>query len=57
MLKFAFLGAWHSHASIHVKEAAARPGKQDRRRERNRRAAARARARGCHAAARVLLAA
>ena len=26
MLKFAFLGAWHSHASIHVREAAARPG-------------------------------
>ena len=25
MLKFAFLGAWHSHAPIHVKEAAARP--------------------------------
>jgi len=26
MLKFAFLGAWHSHAPMHVKEAAARPG-------------------------------
>ena len=25
MLKFAFLGAWHSHAPMHVKEAAARP--------------------------------
>ncbi|MDE2733522.1 MAG: Gfo/Idh/MocA family oxidoreductase [Gemmatimonadota bacterium] len=26
MLRFAFLGAWHSHASMHVREAAARPG-------------------------------
>ena len=26
MLKFAFLGAWHSHAAMHVREAAARPG-------------------------------
>ena len=25
MLKFAFLGAWHSHASMHVREAAGRP--------------------------------
>ena len=25
MLKFAFLGVWHGHASMHVKEAAARP--------------------------------
>ena len=25
MLRFAFLGAWHSHASMHVREAAARP--------------------------------
>ena len=25
MLKFVFLGAWHGHASMHVKEAAARP--------------------------------
>ena len=26
MLKVAFLGAWHSHAAMHVREAAARPG-------------------------------
>ena len=26
MLRFAFLGAWHSHAAMHVREAAARPG-------------------------------
>ena len=26
MLKFAFLGAWHSHAAMHVREAADRPG-------------------------------
>lgn len=25
-LKFAYLGAWHSHAVMHVREAAARPG-------------------------------
>ena len=25
MLKFAFLGAWHSHAAMHVREVAARP--------------------------------
>ena len=25
MLKFAFLGAWHSHASMHVREVAGRP--------------------------------
>ena len=25
MLKFAFLGAWHSHAPMHVREAAERP--------------------------------
>ena len=25
MLKFAFLGAWHSHAVMHVREAAERP--------------------------------
>ena len=24
-LKFAFLGAWHSHAVMHVRETAARP--------------------------------
>ena len=24
-LKFAFLGAWHSHAVMHVREAAQRP--------------------------------
>ena len=26
MLRFAFLGAWHSHASMHVREAASRLG-------------------------------
>ena len=26
MLKFAFLGAWHRHAAMHVREAAARLG-------------------------------
>ncbi len=24
-MRFAFLGAWHSHAIMHVREAAARP--------------------------------